>query len=504
MRTRLTILLLLLICGCAVGPDYQRPGYPVPHTFRGVGPDIPIQPAQASFGDLKWFEVFKDDQLQDLIKIALQENYDVQIAAQRVLQAREQVTIQRSFLFPTINANAQTETIRASSRGFNPFAVTLRDRMAGVVYGDLSWELDFFGRIRRATEAARAEFFASEENRNVVIQTLVTDLARAYIELRALDQQLEISNRTVKTREESHNLVQARFNYGWDSITPVLMTENLLYGAQAVVPDLKRAIEQQENLISILLGRNPGPITRGKSLLEQDLSVTIPPGLTSSLLERRPDIRFAEQTLVAANARIGEAKALLFPNIRITGVAGWESAALKHLFTGPASFWDIVAPGLTQPIFNAGRLRAGVRAAEAQKQEALLAYKKSIQQAFQEVSDALVGVRMLKEVRIASGKQVKALTRQTNLAYQRYYGGVTPYLEVLDSDRQLFESELKLTQDRANELLAVIALYRALGGGWQNGGEAAASKNHNTAVINKEAVISIPPSVTANKFASGG
>ncbi len=484
MRTRLTILLLLLICGCAVGPNYQRPGYPGPGEFRGQGPGIPAQPAEASFGDLKWFEVFKDDKLQELIRIALQENYDVQIAAQRVLAAREQVTIQRSFLFPTLNANGGTESVRTSTRGFTP-ELPRQERMVGQVFGDLSWELDFFGRIRRATEAARAEFFASEENRRFVIQTLVSDVARAYIELRALDLQLEISNRTVKTREDSHKLVKARFEYGWDSLTPVLMTENLLYGARAVVPDLQRAIEQKENQISILLGRNPGPIARGKSLLQQDLTVTIPPGLTSTLLERRPDIRFAEQSLVAANARIGQAKALLFPNIRITGASGWESAALKSLFTGPASFWDIVAPGITQPLFNAGRLRAGVRTAEAQKEEALLAYKKSIQQAFQEVSDALVGVRMLKEVRIESGKQVKALSQQTDLAYQRYYGGVTPYLEVLDSDRQLFESELKLTQDRANELLAVIALYRALGGGWQNGGETSGSKNQGAAAMSK-------------------
>ncbi len=467
MRTSLTILLtLLLIYGCAVGPDYQRPGYPVPPTFRGEGPDIPTQPAEASFGDLKWFEVLKDEKLQELIKIALQENYDVQIAAQRVLQAREQVTIQRSFLFPSVNASGQAESIRTSERGFSPQAPRT-ERMAGLIFGDLSWELDFFGRIRRATEAARAEFFTSEENRKFVIQTLVTDVARAYIELRALDQQLEISNRTVKVRADSLKLVKMRYEYGYDPITPVLMTENLLYGAEAVVPDLKRAIEQQENRINVLLGRNPGSIIRGKSLLEQDLTVTIPPGLTSALLERRPDIRSAEETLVAANARIGEAKALLFPNIRITGASGWESAALKTLFTGPASFWDIVSPGITQPIFQAGRLRAGVRAAEAQKQEALLAYKKSIQQAFQEVSDALVGVRMLKEVSIKSGKQVKALRRQTDLAYERYYGGVTTYLEVLDSDRQLFESQLRSTQDRANEFLAVIALYRALGGGWQ-------------------------------------
>jgi len=487
MRTWLTILLLMLICGCAVGPDYQRPAYPVPDNFRGQGPDIPTQPAEASFGNLMWFEVFKDEKLQELIKIALQENYDVMIAAQRVLQAREQVVIQRSFLFPSVNLGGQMESIRTSERGFTP-GVPRTERLAGLVFGDLSWELDFFGRIRRATEAARAEFFASEENRKFVIQVLVTDLARAYIELRALDQQLEISNRTVKVREESLKLVKARFDYGWDSLTPVLMTENLVYGARAVVPDLKRAIEQKENRISVLLGRNPGPITRGKSLLEQDLTVTIPPGLTSNLLERRPDIRFAEQTLVAANARIGQAKALLFPNIRITGASGWESAALKSLFTGPASFWDIVSPGITQPIFQAGRLRAGVRAAEAVKQEAFLTYKKSIQQAFQEVSDSLVGVRMLKEVRLESGKQVKALSQQTDLAYQRYYGGVTPYLEVLDSDRQLFESELRLTQDRANEFLAVIALYRALGGGWRNETESGRSQNQNSVGVNKDEV----------------
>ena len=475
MRTSLAILLtIVLIYGCAVGPDYQRPDYPTPDNFRGQGPGIPTRPDEVSFGDLNWFEVFKDPQLQELIRIALKENYDVQIAAQRVLQAREIVVIQRSFLFPSVNLGGQMESIRTSERGFTP-GVPRTERLAGLVFGDLSWEIDFFGRIRRATEAARAEFFASEENRNFVIQTLVTDLARAYIELRALDQQLEISNRTVKVREESLKLVKARFDYGWDSLTPVLMTENLVYGARAVIPDLKRAIEQKENQISVLLGRNPGPITRGKSLLEQDLTVTIPPGLTSALLERRPDIRFAEETLVAANARIGEAKALLFPNIRITGASGWESAALKSLFTGPASFWDLVVPGITQPIFQAGRLRAGVRVAEAVKQEALLTYKKSIQQAFREVSDSLVGVRMLKEVRLESGKQVKALSQQTDLAYQRYYGGVTPYLEVLDSDRQLFESELRLTQDRANELLAVIALYRALGGGWQTQGNPGAS-----------------------------
>lgn len=479
MRTRLILLgMILLTCSCAVGPNYQRPGYPAPAAYRGEGPGIPSQPAGASFGDLKWFEIFKDPKLQELIEIALKENYDVQIAAQRVLAARERVTIQRSFLFPFLNAGGQLESIRTSEKGLAG-SVIRQERMAGLVYGDLSWELDFFGRIRRATEAARAEFFASEENRKFVIQTLVSDLARAYIELLALDKQLDISNRTVKVREESLALVKARFDYGWDSLTPVLMTENLLYGARSVVPDVKRAIEAKENQISVLLGRNPGPITRGKSLLKQNLTVTVPPGLPSSLLERRPDIRAAEQQLVAANARLGEAKALLFPNIRITGVAGWESAALKNLFTGPASFWDILSPGITQPIFQAGRLRAGVRLTEAEKQAALLAYKKSIQQAFQDVSDSLVAVRRLREVRLEAERQVKALAQQTELAYQRYFGGVTPYLEVLDSDRQLFESELRLTQAQADELLAVIALYRALGGGWQTQADPGAAPPQN-------------------------
>jgi outer membrane protein, multidrug efflux system len=467
MKTSLIILLSLwIMCGCAVGPNYQRPEYPVPSTFRGEGPGIPTQPAGASFGDLKWFAVFKDPELQELIKIALKENYDVQIAAQRVLQAREQVTIQRSYLFPSLGVGGAMDTIRTSEFGLLPLKPRL-ERIDGLIYGDLSWEIDFFGRIRRATEAARAEFFASEANRNLVIQTLVTDLARAYIELRALDQQLEISNRTVKNREDSLKLVKDRFGVGYDSRTPVVMTANLVHGAKAVVPDLERAIEQKENQISILLGRNPGPIRRGKSLLEQNLTVTIPPGLTSALLERRPDILSAEQSLVATNANIGEAKARLFPNIRITGTAGWDSVALQKLFFGPASFWDIAFPSIAQPIFQAGRLRAGVRSAEARQQEALLTYKKSVEQAFREVSDSLVAVRKLTGVAQESQQQVNALREQKALANDRFYGGVTPYLEVLDSDRQLFETELKLTQDRANQLLAVIALYRSLGGGWQ-------------------------------------
>lgn len=244
------------------------------------------------------------------------------------------------------------------------------------------------------------------------------------------------------------------------------MSENLLYGATQVIPDLERLTEQRENQISILLGQNPGNIKRGKPLLAQNLKVTVPPGLPSALLERRPDILYAEQQLVAANARVGEAKALLFPQISLTGNAGWESKALSHLFSGPASFWDIVS-GLTQPIYRGGSIRAGLRQQEALKEAAVLNYKRTVQQAFQDVSNALVAARKIHDARVEVEKQRDALAQQTELAIQRYFGGVTNYLEVLDSDRQLFTVELTLAQVRTNEFLAVIALYRALGGGWQ-------------------------------------
>lgn len=464
MKIALLLLPLLILSGCLVGPDYQRPSYPVPGTYRGEGPGIPTQTGTESFGRLKWFEVFQDPQLQRLIDLALKENYDVKIAAQRVLAAREQVVITRSGLFPGLNVGGQWETLRISQEGAG-FNFPLPDQAAGSVFGDLSWELDFFGRIRRATEAARAEFFASDWNRQLIIQTLVTSLAQAYFELLGLDLQKEISQSTVKNRQQYLKLVRTRFELGWDSLTPVYMSENLLFGATQVIPELQRLIEQRENQISILLGRNPGQIERGQPLLQQNLKVTVPPGLPSALLEQRPDIHYAEQQLVAANARVGEARALLFPQISLTGTAGWSSQALSRLFTGPASFWDI-ALGAAQPLFRGGSLLAGVRQQEAVKQAAVLNYKKTVQQAFQDVSNALVAVRKIHDVRLEIEKQRNSLAKQTELAFQRYFGGVTNYLEVLNSNQQLFQVELTLAQVRTNEFLAAIALYRALGGGW--------------------------------------
>jgi multidrug efflux system outer membrane protein len=470
MRTGIILLVLLCFTGCMVGPDYHRPPYPVPDKYRGEGQGIPTRPVEESFGRIKWFEVFKDPQLQKLIRIALKQNYDVKIAAQRLIAAREQVTITRSSLFPQLNAGGQWQTTRYSEWA-QAFFFPKTDLAIGSVFGDLTWELDFFGRLRRAVEASQAEFFASAWNRELVIQTLVTSLAQAYFELLGLDLQLAISERTVKNREQYLKLVKTRYQFGWDSLSPVYMSENLLYGATQTIPALQRLIAQKENQISILLGRNPGKITRGKPLMEQNLKVTVPPGLPSALLEHRPDIRYAEEQLVAANAQVGEAKALLFPQITLTGTAGWESKALSHLFTGPASFWDI-AMGLAQPIFRAGSLRAGLRQQEAVKEAAVLNYKKTVQQAFQDVSDSLVAVRKIHETRLQIEKQERALSNQTKLAFERYFGGVTDYLEVLNSNQQLFQTQLILAQSRTNEFLAVISLYRALGGGWQLNGPA--------------------------------
>jgi multidrug efflux system outer membrane protein len=353
----------------------------------------------------------------------------------------------------------------SSARGPTPISCDLAERSATQIAGDLTWEIDLFGRIRRATEASIADFFASEENRNLVMQLLVTNLARSYIELMELDLELSISQNTLKSRQDSYRLVKIRQEGGVDTMLAVRQAEGLVYGASQTIPNVQRLIEQKENEISTLLGRNPGKIDRSE-LDKQNLAVTIPPGLPSSLLERRPDIRAAEEQLIAANARIGEAKALLFPQIILTAAAGYQSVALSSLIAPASSFWTVV-PALTQPTFTAGRLRANVKATEARQQQALLAYQQTIQQAFREVSDALIGYRKLKESRLEQEKLVATLTDQTRLARMRYRGGVTSYLEVLDSERQLFEAELNLARAQGNETLAVIALYRALGGGWQ-------------------------------------
>ncbi|HXY06656.1 MAG TPA: efflux transporter outer membrane subunit [Terriglobales bacterium] len=452
------VLAGMLWTGCAVGPNYKRPPVTVPDTYRSAPPDQ----TAASIGDEKWWTVFQDEQLQKLIRQALVDNYDVRIAAERVLEAQASLGITRADQFPTITGGASGSTVRFPKTPLNaPFETS-----PAQVNLSLFWELDFWGKYRRATEAARATLVATEWGRRAVITSLVSNVATAYFQLLELDMEMAISRRTVDARQDSLRLVQIREKGGTTSLLDVRQSEFLLHTAAASIPDLQRRTEQQENFISILLGHNPAPVERGKPLVATVISPTVPPGLPSSLLERRPDIQSAEQQLVAANARIGVAKAAYFPQITLTAVGGFQSPALTDLFTGPAGLWSFVGQ-LTQPIFEGGRIRSGVRLSEAQQQEAILVYLQAIQEAFREVSDSLVAYRKNQEFREQQGLVTDAAVDATRLANVRYKGGVASYLEVLDTEDRSFTAELNLAQAQLNERLALVQLYGALGGGWQ-------------------------------------
>ena len=451
----------LLLTGCTLGPKYKRPPVTVPDTYRGHAPDAGPQTA-ASFGDEKWWTVFQDPQLQELIREALAQNYDVRIAAARVLQAQALLGITRADQFPTITGGASSSNERLPATRITPAFETSPSQ----VNLSLFWELDFWGKFRRATEAARATLLAAEWGRKAVMSSLVSNVASAYFQLLELDLEMEISRRTLGSRRESLRLVEVRARGGTTSLLDVRQSEQLVYTAAAAIPDLERRTEQQENLISVLLGKNPAPVTRGKPLVENPLLPVVPSGLPSSLLERRPDIQSSEQQLVAANARIGVAKAAYFPQITLTAVGGYQSPALTNLFTGPAGLWSFGGQ-LLQPIFTGGRIRSNVRLTEAQQQETVLVYQQSIQQAFREVSDSLVAYRKNQEFRSQEELLTNSAQDATRLANMRYQGGVTSYLEVLDSDTRYFDAQLSLAQAQLNERLAMVQLYNALGGGWQ-------------------------------------
>jgi outer membrane protein, multidrug efflux system len=457
----LTLLCGLLV-GCAVGPNYKRPSVNAPDTYRGLTAEEAAKAESASLGDQKWWEVFQDERLQELIRTALQQNYDVRIAATRILEAQAQLGITRANQLPTIAGGAEATNQRSPQSRFLPAFDTSANQM------DLSlhWELDFWGKFRRATQAARANLLASQWARQAVISSLVSNVATAYFQLRELDLELEISRRTLASRQDSLRLTQLLSDHGATSLLDVRQAEQLVYTAGEQIPDLERRIEQQENFISILLGKNPAAVPRGRKLTEQPHAPEVPAGLTSSLLERRPDIRQAEQQLIAFNAQIGVAKAAYFPQITLTGTGGYQSSALTSLFSGPTGLWNFGA-SLTQPIFTGGRIRSGVRFAEAQQQEALLIYQQTIQQAFREVSDALVAYRKNQEFRSQQELLTQSAQDAARLSDMRYRGGVTSYLEVLTNETNYFSAELSLTQAQRNELLALVQLYKALGGGWQ-------------------------------------
>ena len=458
---RLIPIVFLLLTGCMVGPKYKRPPVTVPDAYRGQAPDAGPQ-AAASLGDEKWWMVFQDLQLQGLIREALSQNYDVRIAATRVLQAQAVLGITRADQFPTITGGVSSSNQRFPATKITPAFETSPSE----VNLSLFWELDFWGKFRRATEAARASLLATEWGQKAVMSSLVSNVASAYFQLLELDSEMEISRGALASRKESLRLVEVRAKGGVTSMLDVRQSEQLVYTASAAIPDLERRIEQQENLISILLGKNPEPVTRGKSLVENAIPPTVPAGLPSSLLGRRPDIQSSEQQLVAANARIGVAKAAYFPQITLTAIGGYQSPALTNLFTGPAGLWNFGGQ-LVQPIFTGGRIRSNVRLTEAQQQEAVLVYQQSIQQAFREVSDSLVAYRKNQEFRAQQELLTNSAQDATRLSDQRYRGGVTSYLEVLDSDTRYFDAQLGLAQARLNERLALVQLYNALGGGWQ-------------------------------------
>jgi len=455
-----------IFAACAMGPNYRRPIVSAPDVFRG-GTDIPTTDAR-SIGDLKWFEVFKDDQLRQLIGIALEENYDLREAVARVSAARANLGITRADQFPTVTATTDITNLRSSSGGSIPLPPVVNpERTFGSVFLNLlSFEVDVWGRLRRTTEAARANFLATEENRKAVITTLVSDTATAYFTLLELDTELEIANRTLSTRQESLRLIHVREQGGIATELDVRQAEQLVYSASQTIPDIERQIEATENRLNLILARSSRAITRGRSLIQQEELPSVPPGLPSSLLERRPDIRAAEQNLIASNAVIGAARAAYFPQISLTALTGFQSNQLSSLFTGATRNWQFV-PQVTQPIFNAGRIRSNERLLEAQRQIALVQYERVILTAFREVSDALVDYRKLKEIRMQQELLVTTLRDRSRLAYLRYQGGVDTLLNALDADRDLFNAELSLTQTRRNEVLSIVQLYKALGGGWQ-------------------------------------
>jgi outer membrane protein, multidrug efflux system len=445
-------LSLALLAGCTVGPNYHRPAVDVPSNFRNASP--PADEA-ASLATEKWSMVFQDPELQKLIRTALDQNYDVRIAASRILQAQAQLGITRSDQFPQVDATA----------GVLGQKITVFGYTASEIQGVFSWNVDLWGQYRRASEAARANLLASEWGRRMVLTTVVANVASTYFQLRELDLELEIAKSTLASRQESLKLTETLESGGATSLLDVRQAEQLVETAAETIPDTERQIATTEDLLSTLLGENPHEIPRGAPLTEQAVPQAIPAGLPSELLERRPDIRQAEEQLIAANAQIGVARAQLFPSLPLTGGGGLESASLASLFTGTA--WNFSAP-LTQPIFTAGKLRAGVKLAEAQQQQALLTYQQTIQQAFRQVSDALVSYTKYREFREHQQSLTVAAQGAANLSEIRYRGGAASYLEVLTNETNYFAAELNTARALLNERLSLVQIYNTLGGGWES------------------------------------
>jgi outer membrane protein, multidrug efflux system len=462
-QTAFVAVVTLLVSGCMVGPDYSRPPVVVPDNYR-----FAVAPATAeSIADLPWFDVFRDPVLQQLVREALQNNYDLRIAAARVEEARAQIGVARSFLFPQLNFNAGGSLQQISRATELPESLvadrTFKNWFLGFA---LAWELDVFGRIRREAESATAIFLSTEQAQRGVLITLVADVAQSYFTLRELDLELEIARRTVQLNDETVRFYQTRLTGGASNRLELDSAISNRSRTGSTIPELERQIAIQENQINLLLGRNPGPIPRGTALTEQYSPPSLPPGLPSALIERRPDIKAAEDLLVAANANIGAAKALFFPNFSLTGALGTVSRDLSNIADRRSAIWS-VAGGVLQPVFQGWRITSNYEAVKARFEQAVAQYQRSAQNGFREVADALVTIEKLEGVRVELEVGVSALQDATSLARLRYDTGLANYLEILIADQQLFDQELALARVRGGQLNAVVQFYRALGGGWQ-------------------------------------
>jgi outer membrane protein, multidrug efflux system len=454
----------LVSAGCTVGPNYQRPKVNVPETYHGQAAAPPAPPSIQSLGNEKWWTVFHDPVLQQLIRTALQHNYDVQIAATRVLQEQAQLGVTRSNQFPVVSAGLNGQ--RERNPKLNSFFPTYQLKTAELDVSVL-WNLDFWGKYRRETEAAQAGLLATEWGRRAVITSVVSSVATAYFQLRELDLALEISQRTLSSRQDSLRLTQVLFDNGSASLLDLRQSQELVDTAAETIPDLERQMQQQEDLISDLLGENPGPIPRGLPLAEEPAPAAVPPGLPSELLEQRPDVREAEANLMAANADIGVAKAAFFPNIPLTATGGLESYALDRFFSFASAGMYDVSLSATATIFQAGALRAGLKLSQAQEQQMLLTYKQTITEALREVSDALIAYQKDRDFLTQQDSLTTASADADRLSLVLYRQGGASYLQVLTSETNYFGAELNLAQAQLNERLALVQLYSALGGGWQ-------------------------------------
>jgi multidrug efflux system outer membrane protein len=452
-------LLILPLCACTVGPNYKRPVVDVPGQYRGLAPDTSTQTTGQPFGELQWSAVFQDEVLQGLIKEALTNNYDVRIAAARILEAGAVLGITRANQFPQVDLGGSLGNTRTQ-----PFP---GNTTLGSISVQASWILDFWGQYRRATEAARANLLATEYGQKVVFVTLISSVANDYFALREFDSQLEVSKQTVAADKDMVKLTTIKFEGGDSAITDQLQAEILLEQSEAQVITLQQSIEQTENQISILLGRNPGPVARGLTLTAQPHEPEVPIGLPSAILERRPDVRRAEESLAAANANIGVAKAAFFPQIALTGAFGVQSASLTSFLAGPTTGAWTVAGQATQPLFQGGRIKSNYHLVLAQRDEAELLYKQTVQQAFEDVSNSLVGYTQSRLFRLKLQEQTNTYKETARLANVRFEGGYTSFLEVLITQQQYFTSELQLAQAWFAELNNYTQLYQSLGGGWQ-------------------------------------